>query len=80
MSPDQIAPCRTSSKALVRRSVRWARSANFWPAEKEVYAMADLVTEASSKVPRTQFMPINKAIIAYENNTGDPKRVSLAPR
>ena len=35
--------------------------------------MADLVVDASAKVSRTQFMPINKAIIAYENNTGDPE-------
>lgn len=74
MSPDQVALAQAEFTGMgaAQRSLG-ARSANFGLAEKEAYAMADLVTEASSKVPRTQFMPINKAIMAYENNTGDPQ-------
>ncbi len=47
------------------------RAANFGLAKSEAYEMADLVTEASSKVSRTSFMPINKALIALKENTGD---------
>ncbi len=74
MSPDQVALAQAEFTGMgaAQRSLG-TRSANFGLAEKEAYAMADLVTEASSKVPRTQFMPINKAIMAYENNTGDPQ-------
>jgi len=74
MSPDQIALVQNEFQGMgAAQRALGTRSANFGLAEKEAYAMADLVTEASSKVPRTQFMPINKAIIAYENNTGDPE-------
>lgn len=74
MTPDQIALAQSEFMGMgaAQRSLG-TRSANFGLAEKEAYAMADLVTQASAKVPRTQFMPINKAIIAYENNTGDPE-------
>lgn len=47
------------------------RAANLGIAKTEAYEMADLVTEASAKVPRTSFMPINSVINAYEKNTGD---------
>ena len=74
MTPDQIALVQNEFQGMgAAQRALGTRSANFGLAEKEAYAMADLVTEASSKVPRTQFMPINKAIIAYENNTGDPE-------
>ena len=74
MSPDQIALVQNEFQGMgAAQRALGTRSANFGLAEKEAYAMADLVTEASSKVPRTQFMPINKAIMAYENNTGDPQ-------
>lgn len=74
MSPDQIALAQAEFQGMgAAQRALGTRSANFGLAEKEAYAMADLVTEASSKVPRTQFMPINKAIMAYENNTGDPQ-------
>lgn len=74
MSPDQIALVQNEFQGMgAAQRALGTRSANFGLAEKEAYAMADLVTEASSKVPRTQFMPINKAIIAYENKTGDPE-------
>lgn len=78
MTPDQIALVQNEFQGMgAAQRALGTRSANFGLAEKEAYAMADLVTEASSKVPRTQFMPINKAIIAYENNTGDPEARQL---
>lgn len=46
------------------------RQANFGLAKSEAYEMADLVTETSKNVSRTQFMPINKALNAYNTNTG----------
>ena len=46
------------------------RQANFGLAKSEAYEMADLVTETSEAVSRTQFMPINKALNAYNTNTG----------
>ena len=46
------------------------RQANFGLAKSEAYEMADLVTETSAAVSRTQFMPINKALNAYNTNTG----------
>ena len=72
MTPDQIALVQNEFQGMgAAQRALGTRSANFGLAEKEAYSMADLVIDASSKVPRTQFMPINKAIIAYENNTGD---------
>lgn len=74
MSPDQIALVQNEFQGMgAAQRALGTRSANFGLAEKEAYAMADLVVDASAKVSRTQFMPINKAIIAYENNTGDPE-------
>jgi len=74
MTPDQVALVQQEFGGMgAAQRALGTRSANFGLAEKEAYAMADLVVEASSKVPRTQFMPINKAIMAYENNTGDPQ-------
>lgn len=47
------------------------RTATFGMAKSEAYEMADLVTQSSDKVGRTRFQPVNKAIVAYEKNTGD---------
>lgn len=47
------------------------RTANFGIAKEEAYKMADLVTETSAMFPRTDFIPVNKALVAYEKNTGD---------
>jgi len=49
------------------------RTANFGLAEKEALEMADLVVNTSAVVSRTSFMPVNKAIIAYNDQTGDPE-------
>jgi hypothetical protein len=53
------------------------RAANFGLAKEEAYEMADLVTQTSADVSRTSFMPINRAIVSYEKNTGDPKVVQF---
>ena len=47
------------------------RSANIEMAVTEATKMADLVKAQSAKVNRTTFMPINKAIIAFNEGTGD---------
>jgi hypothetical protein len=65
----QIAEGKAGARAL------GTRAANFGLAKAEAYEMADLVTETSKAVGRTDFIPINKAIIAYERNTGDPEVV-----
>lgn len=49
------------------------RAANFELAKSEAYTMADLVTQSSAGVNRTSFQPLNKAIVAFEKNTGDTK-------
>lgn len=49
------------------------RAAAFALAKSEAYEMADLVTQTSAAVGRTQFQPINKALNAFNTNTGDPK-------
>ena len=53
------------------------RTAQVSVATNEAYNMADQVTEASSKVSRTNFMPINKALASYEKNTGSPEQVAF---
>lgn len=47
------------------------RAANFGLAKSEAYEMADLVTASSAAVPRTNFMPANKALNAFNTNTGN---------
>lgn len=47
------------------------RTANFELAKSEAYNLADMVSEFSSKVPRTNYPKINEAIVAWESNTGD---------
>ena len=49
------------------------RAANFGLAKSEAYEMADLVTEASASVPRTSFIPVNKALNSFNTNSGDVK-------
>ncbi len=52
------------------RSVE-TRAANFALAKSEAYEMADLVTDASKTVSRTAFIPVNKALNAFNANSGD---------
>lgn len=52
-------------------------AANIGMAKSEATKMADLVTDASAKVPRSQFIPVNKALLAAEKGTGDPNVVQF---
>lgn len=46
------------------------RTAQFGMAKAEAYEMADLVTQASAKANRTDFQPVNRALNAFQKNTG----------
>lgn len=74
MTPDQIALAQAEfmGQGAAQRSLG-TRTANFGLAEKEALEMAGLVRDTSAVVSRTTFMPINKAIIAYNDQTGDPE-------
>lgn len=74
MTPDQIALAQAEFMGMgAAQRTLGTRTANFGLAEKEALEMAGLVEQTSAKVSRTTFMPINKAIIAYNDNTGDPE-------
>lgn len=51
------------------------RVANMGMAVNEAYQMADLVTGASANVSRSQFLPANLALQAWQKNTGSPEQV-----
>ena len=72
MSGDAIAAAMAEFQGMgaAQRSLG-TRAANFGLAKSEAYEMADLVTQASAAVPRTNFVPINKALNAYNSHTGD---------
>lgn len=53
------------------------RSANFELAKSEAYAMADLVSKASESVGRTDFIPVNKLLLAAKEGTGDVATVQF---
>ncbi len=74
MTPDQIALAQAEfmGQGAAQRTLG-TRTANFGLAEKEALEMADLVVNTSAVVARTNFMPVNKAIIAYNDQTGDPE-------
>lgn len=71
MSPADVVAAQADLNALNSgmRSVG-TRQANFGIAKAEADKMADLVVEASFKVPRTDYRPINYVLNAYESNTG----------
>lgn len=74
MTPDQIALAQAEFMGMgAAQRTLGTRTANFGLAEKEALEMAGLVEQTSAKVSRTTFMPINKALIAYNDNTGDPE-------
>ncbi|WP_152495111.1 hypothetical protein [Paraburkholderia kururiensis] len=54
-----------------------SRTAQAGMAVNEASQFADIAQQASQQVPRTQFVPANKALQAYETNTGDPKIVAF---
>lgn len=53
------------------------RTAQAGMAVNEADQFADIASDASKSVPRTQFVPANKALNAYQTNTGDPKIVAF---
>lgn len=53
------------------------RTAQAGMAVNEASQFADIAQQASQAVPRSQFVPANKALQAYESNTGDPKIVAF---
>jgi hypothetical protein len=53
------------------------RTAQAGMAVNEADQFADIALQASQSVPRTQFVPANKALNAYQTNTGDPKIVAF---
>jgi|GEM_PF-5502294 len=53
------------------------RTAQAGMAVNEAGQFADIAQQASEQVPRSQFVPANKALQAYETNTGDPKIVAF---
>ena len=62
-----VAAERTQAQIMAKLSV-YGRTA---------YNAMDLAERMSDDVPRSQFVPINKAINAWKTNTGDPKIVAL---
>ncbi len=53
------------------------RAANIGMAVAEAQKTFPLVREASAALPRTQFVPANRAMQAAQTNTGDPRVVAL---
>lgn len=53
------------------------RAANIGMAVAEAQKTFPLVRQASAALPRTQFVPANRAIQAAQSNTGDPRVVAL---
>lgn len=53
------------------------RTAQAGMAVNEASQFADIAQQASQAVPRSQFVPANKALQSYETNTGDPKIVAF---
>lgn len=68
---EQLSNAAEYGGALAGSRAVGTRAANFELAKSEAYEMADLVVQSSASVSRTSFMPINKAIVAFEKNTGD---------
>jgi hypothetical protein len=53
------------------------RAANISLAANEANNMIDIAVKASDAVPRTQWMPINRAIQAYQKGTSSPELASF---
>lgn len=54
-----------------------ARTAQAGMAVNEASQFADIALQTSQKVPRSQFVPANRALNAWRTNTGDPAIVQL---
>ena len=53
------------------------RAANIGMAVSEAKNTFPLVRQASAALPRTEFVPVNRALQAAQTNTGDPRVVAL---
>jgi hypothetical protein len=53
------------------------RAANIGMAVAEAQQTFPLVRQASAALPRTEFVPVNRALQAAQTNTGDPRVVAL---
>ena len=76
-SPEQVATRIAEFGGLkAEERATGTRAAQLGIAGNAAFNMAGMVTDASAKVSRTRFMPVNKALLAYEKNTGDPDVVA----
>ncbi|RTL52896.1 MAG: hypothetical protein EKK40_07035 [Bradyrhizobiaceae bacterium] len=63
--------------ALAGQRTVGTRAANISLAANEANNMIPIALDASAKVPRTQWMPINQAIQAYQKGTSSPELASF---
>lgn len=74
LSPEQTAAKMAEFSGTVAGSrTVGQRAANISLAATEANEMIDIVRDSSSKFPRSQFVPFNTALRAYETGTGDPE-------
>lgn len=74
MSPQQVASKMAEFAGTVAGSrTVGQRAANISLAATEAQEMISIVKDTSEKVSRTEFVPWNKALNAYESNTGTPE-------
>jgi len=74
MGPEQVASKMAEFAGTVAGSrTVGQRAANISLAATEAQEMIPIVREMSDKVARTEFVPWNKALNAYESNTGTPE-------
>lgn len=60
------------SGMMAAQRVLGQRTANVEMFNNEALNMMDISLEKSRLVPRSQFVPINRALLSYQRNTGDP--------
>jgi hypothetical protein len=76
-SPEQVATRIAEFQGLkAEERATGTRAAQLGIAGNAAFNMAGMVTDASAKVNRTKLMPVNKALLAYEKNSGDPDVVA----
>lgn len=78
MNPAQVATAMAQfqgDKAAFRTA--GTKGANMEMAATEADQVADIALQASQAVPRTSYVPVNKALRAYQTNSGDPRIVQF---
>lgn len=74
VSPAELATRMTEfSGMLAAQRTLGQRTANVELFNNEAINMMEIAQQKSHEVPRTQFPAVNKALLAYERQTGDPK-------